>query len=1450
MKLLRWTAAAAAVAAAACPAAAAPGVAVDVAVPWTEPSPFAIEVAEAIAAEAPAAFFPVLVRLAEQAADADEPLTHQAVHAAALDAALDGLVSPAATSWIEAGLALRRTSARVQAAYQYYRDTHGDGPCGQAGSWLTFNDEPVCDPAAVFALRTPGRLAAHTVLPFDREFAGAAGPGAPVAVLYADVASPEFLAYHSSLAAEAAAGRLRYVLRYKPSDEAPVARGRALAGYGAELALKRTDYIVRDDRVVAEQRPAAPAAAAADDLLPTGADIAPLAASELAGLAARAAAFVRAHPRPLDALVQLAQDLPKYASALAAVEADPAPLLAEAAANAAAAGMAPGDAAVYVNGARLDPVLAADAFSVLEAVDRDRQLVDELRALGANASAAARLLASEPVAAARAHAAEPRFDYRDAREGGGVISWVNDLEADPRYGPWPTSLSMLLRPHYPGQFHNIRRRIHTVVVPVDLTAAADLFSVVNHVGMVADRGVALMFGLVPFVDTPEQVEQARFFLLLREGYGMPAAMRYLQFCLDAGRGGDRGLYEAARPRFAPEPDAAVLATVDSLVERSRQWLTRLGARANAPVVFANGVAVPRADNWLQAAAMKADGDIDGLAAAVAAGTLGDDDDVQAALLADAHAERSVLVFGAAARDDRHIDLGGLLDAYGDVVRALPTLEHTPEPASPDTVWLWLVADFDTAAGAGHLRELLQYLASRPPTNVRATLVHAPVGKHAPGLSALLHRLAEAHALSALRPEDLHAAVAGADGLPLDEAAAAEAVLGAAKLDGWAAPDKAAAAAFWQAAAPVAARLGRASGDLVVLNSRVLRVPAGEALRAADVAAFVAVELAARVRPALAAARALGLLPAAADYERAGRLTSVAVKATRPATAHAFFQPTVQRAAFFDRWNRTHSSFDVGDYDAAGIRVVAILDPATEYAQKTGGLLQLLAGLDGVGVRVFLNPEPALEQMPVTRFYRSVLPGRVRFDSAGGLVEPRVDFAGVPTAPLYTLGLDVPAAWLVAPSRSAADLDNILLADGGVDATYTLTSILIEGHARDVTTGGPPRGAEVELSTPGAPAAVADTIVMANVGYFQFKAGPGVWQVGIKPGASARVFRLASGAARETVYVTALTGATVFPALARNRGFEAADVLAVGADTGVVARARALWGRVRGGPAPPTINIFSVASGHLYERFLSIMTASVMRHTDHTVKFWLIENFLSPSFKDFLPRLAARYGFQYELVTYKWPRWLRGQKEKQREIWGYKILFLDVLFPLDLKKVIFVDADQIVRADLQELVDLDLGGAPYGYTPMCDSRTEIEGFRFWKKGYWRSLLKQRPYHISALYVVDLDRFRQLAAGDRLRQQYQQLSADPGSLANLDQDLPNYMQLQIPIFSLPQDWLWCETWCSDESLATAKTIDLCQNPMTKEPKLDRARRQIPEWTAYDDEIAALQAAAPRPPAHDEL
>ena len=50
------------------------------------------------------------------------------------------------------------------------------------------------------------------------------------------------------------------------------------------------------------------------------------------------------------------------------------------------------------------------------------------------------------------------------------------------------------------------------------------------------------------------------------------------------------------------------------------------------------------------------------------------------------------------------------------------------------------------------------------------------------------------------------------------------------------------------------------------------------------------------------------------------------------------------------------------------------------------------------------------------------------------------------------------------------------------------------------------------------------------------------------------------------------------------------------------------------------------------------------------------------------------------------------------------------------------------------------------------------------------------HCSALYVVDLVKFRETAAGDQLRVFYETLSKDPNSLSNLDQ-VSQYFDLLI-------------------------------------------------------------------------
>ena len=207
---------------------------------------------------------------------------------------------------------------------------------------------------------------------------------------------------------------------------------------------------------------------------------------------------------------------------------------------------------------------------------------------------------------------------------------------------------------------------------------------------------------------------------------------------------------------------------------------------------------------------------------------------------------------------------------------------------------------------------------------------------------------------------------------------------------------------------------------------------------------------------------------------------------------------------------------------------------------------------------------------------------------------------------------------------------------------------------------------------------SDTLVMRNVGYWQLPANPGVWKISIaEESKGAEIFEMIDGSVRngniivdngnarstKTVVLKDFVSNSELLLVRRRPGFETASLFH---DEQVKAFVHS---------DDEVINVFSLATGHLYERFLKIMMLSVTKRTSSKVKFWLFENFLSPTFKSSASAMAKSIGCEVEFVTYKWPEWLRGQSEKQRIIWGYKILFLDVLFPLNVKKIIYVDADQ-------------------------------------------------------------------------------------------------------------------------------------------------------------------------------
>lgn len=154
-------------------------------------------------------------------------------------------------------------------------------------------------------------------------------------------------------------------------------------------------------------------------------------------------------------------------------------------------------------------------------------------------------------------------------------------------------------------------------------------------------------------------------------------------------------------------------------------------------------------------------------------------------------------------------------------------------------------------------------------------------------------------------------------------------------------------------------------------------------------------------------------------------------------------------------------------------------------------------------------------------------------------------------------MDVPSSWLVRPREAMYDLDNIQLGslapeDSSVDAIFDLDYIVVEGHARDTSTHAPPRGVQVQLVSGSVP--VDDTQVVANLGYFQFKAKPGVFKLEIREGRGRDIFVMQSvgnegwdsppvSEVGNQITVTSFEGQTLYPRLSRVPGMEREDVLA-------------------------------------------------------------------------------------------------------------------------------------------------------------------------------------------------------------------------------------------------------------------------------------------------------------------
>ena len=305
-------------------------------------------------------------------------------------------------------------------------------------------------------------------------------------------------------------------------------------GYGVELALKRTDYIVIDDREAGKE-PAeveTPAGEVAEIVFEAEelADLKPLSATELLGLGLKSTSFIMSSEDPFDTLIKISQDFPKHSSAITQRNVST-EIVYEHRSNREHL-LPAGYNVVWMNGAQVE-ARQMNAFSLLETMRRERSLMKSLRSLGLSGKEAVDLLSHPAIAEAKVEGEAQRYDYRDTIEGGNVVIWLNNIEKDKRYEDWPSEASALLQRTFPGQLPQVRRNLHNVVIPIAVTDPKDTEILVESLQAFVKRKVPIQFGIVPLVRTRDDRDQAAILYHLLDTYGLSAVLSYLAEVSDA-----------------------------------------------------------------------------------------------------------------------------------------------------------------------------------------------------------------------------------------------------------------------------------------------------------------------------------------------------------------------------------------------------------------------------------------------------------------------------------------------------------------------------------------------------------------------------------------------------------------------------------------------------------------------------------------------------------------------------------------------------------------------------------------------------------------------------------------------------------------------------------------------------------------------------------------------------
>lgn len=661
---------------------------------------------ESIAHENSSSYYPLLRKYVDLRETVDDGLSDHQVYQTLTDYAR-AYLSQDQLANVDLSLGLHRQLG-VAEAYNYYftQNVSPGTELDTCQNVLVYNDKKTCDSGEIFAFETVSKRDDHELLPNDRIYG--VNPGAPLAILYGDVVSESFPAFHNGLLSSAEQGKIRYLLRYKPSADLESLKP-TLSGYGVGLSVKRTDYLVIDDRKTSENESESDKASPQGQFtLQSTEESSTISKADLALLGFRAANFILENKDPYHALKNISYDFPKYVSSLAELKPHQATIenLRANSQN----GVAPGQNLVAINGAVLNHVQSSSIFSMLEVMDTEKKSVIQFaEKLGIDESSASKFITANAFSGAKS-LDNTRYDYRT----NGLV-WLNDIENDPIYNEFSNDWQDVFTIQQPGMLPLLKKNIFSVVMALDFSNLNHLRLAASALGLLGNPNLPIQVGIIPLVGSEKADIIAKQFNYLKAVRGQQDALRFLVL-LSNGADNDEALLNIVS-RYG-QKSLPKLSSYDTLVEDLTKWMHAFDITLRESLIFVDGTLIPSVPQWIQFGAQQLGRDLEVVERLVESKEIENIDmPLRDYFLKDGLKSKSSSVVPTNIANVEYVDMYNLL---GDDVSDLVSVISIGDRSSYSSYWF--VGDYSEDYAFKQTIELVEYISREKVATIKLNLV--------------------------------------------------------------------------------------------------------------------------------------------------------------------------------------------------------------------------------------------------------------------------------------------------------------------------------------------------------------------------------------------------------------------------------------------------------------------------------------------------------------------------------------------------------------------------------------------------------------------------------------------------------------------------------------------------------------------------------------------------------